>query len=327
LQGRENSELKYSVIIPVFCEAESLEEICIRNWEVFQGLKEENTFELIFVDDGSTDDSINVLKRLCEQHVFMRAILLRKNQGKSMALTTGFRAAKGSYIITMDGDLQDQPEEIPRLISKMQEGYELVCGWKQKRYDSKFRVFGSKVFNYIVSYFGKLKLHDYNCGLKLYKKNLTERLFVYGQYHRYIPLIAHLQGFSVCEIPVKHKQRKYGVSKYPAFRYQGSFDLFSILFIYKYKFTPLYFFGILGFSLIIPSLLIIAWLVSQHLLFLLGIVSVGQLLTRPLLILSVTLTIAGLNIFLTGFVCDFILHHQIKNNISQFIELNIEMEL
>lgn len=316
--------MEYSVIIPVFNESESFTELIGRLAKVFKSVGKENSFEIIFVDDGSTDSSKEILRNLCLQQACVRAIFLRKNSGKSFALNAGFIHAKGNFIITIDGDLQDRPEEIPRLIKKINEGYDLVSGWKKGRQDGIIRVLGSWIFNRVVSSFGGFRLHDFNCGFKIYKAEVFKSIFVYGQYYRFIPLLAHFLGFKVAELRILHDKRKYGVSKYSTFRYQGFFDFLSILFIYKYRFSPLYFFGTLGLFFIIPSSLVVFYLVGWHIVYLLGLGKGHILANRPLLAFSLTICLLGMQIFLTGLVCEYILHHQGNKRVAVYIDNLIE---
>lgn len=316
--------MEYSVIVPVFNEAESLVELCDRIHKVFESIDKNETFEILFVDDGSTDSSKEIIKELCSERPYIKSIFLRKNFGKAMALTAGFIHAKGKAIITIDGDLQDNPEEIPRLIEKLNDGYDVVSGWKQKRHDSFVRVGGSWLFNRVVSYFGGIKLHDFNCGFKIYKADVIKNICVYGQNHRFIPLLAHFMGYKVTELPVTHSRRKHGFSKYPIVRYQGFFDLLSILFTHKYKFSPLYFFGALGLLFIVPSFATIFYLMFRHTLFVLGFGDNYISRITFLLPLSTTIGIVGVSVFLTGFVCDFILHHISNARIIDLVESIIE---
>ena len=319
---------EYTVIVPIYCEAESIAELCDRIFKVFHSMNKASDFEVLFIDDGSTDSSKEIIKKLCGERSYIKSIFLHKNFGKASALTAGFMHAKGKAIITIDGDLQDSPEEIPRLIEKLNKGYDVVSGWKQKRHDSFMRIWGSWLFNRIVSYFGGIKLQDFNCGLKIYKADVIKNISVYGQNHRFIPLLAHLMGYKVTELPVSHSKRKYGFSKYPIFRYQGFFDLLSILFTHKYRFSPLYFFGIVGFLLIIPSFITIFYLIFRHVLFVLGFGDNYIAKISLLLPLSTTICVLGVNIFLTGLVCDFILHHYTrKNGIAYLLESIIEEKI
>ena len=314
--------MEYSLLIPLYNEEPSLEELCERIFAVFNDMRRSD-FEIIFVDDGSTDGSRNVLRKLTSQHGNIKGIFLRKNFGKAHALVAGFNHALGKHIITMDADLQDRPEEIPKLIKKILEGYDLVVGHKQNRKDSKIRAWGSWLFNKTVSYFGGLKLNDFNCGYKICKAQVFQNITVFGQYHRFIPLLAHYSGYKVAEVPIKHAKRSYGISKYSTFRYHGLFDLLSILFTYKYKLSPLYFFGVLGGCFAIPSFITLSYLAFRHTLFILGLGENYISQITLLLPLATTVCILGVNIFLTGFVCDFILCHR-ADEINKSIELTIE---
>ncbi len=318
--------MEYSVVIPVYCEAESIEELCDRIFKVFDAIGKNKDFEIIFVDDGSADSSRIILKRLQSERPYIRVIFFRKNVGKTVALMTGFLHAKGNLIITIDGDLQDNPEEIPMMVKKINEGYDLVSGWKQRRKDGLIRVLGSKLFNWLVSCLGGIKLHDVNCGFKIYKADIIRNIPMYGQYHRFAPLLAHFMGFKVAEIQVSHNKRKHGFSKYPAIRYEGFFDLLSILFTYKYKFSPLYFFGMVGCVFIIPSIAIILSIAYHHALFVVGLGEDYISKTRLILPMAIAGLLSGINIFLTGFVCDFILYHQSKRRFAEFMESMIEKE-
>lgn len=316
--------MEYTVIVPIFNEAESIRELCDRVESVFVSMGKGHDFEILFVDDGSTDNSRKILKDLSLDRSYLRSIFLRKNFGKSLALTAGFMRVESDFVITMDGDLQDRPEDIPKMVAKLHEDYDLISGWKQKRQDSKLRVWGSWIFNRVVSYFGGIRLHDFNSGFKVYRSKVIKTISVYGQNHRFIPLIAHFAGFKVAEIKISHDKRRYGVSRYPAFRYQGFFDLLSILFTYKYRFSPLYFFGGLGSLLIIPSGISILYLTFRHILFVLGIGENYMSRITLLLPLSTTFCLLGVSIFLTGFLCDFILFHQNRETFLNSVDSLIQ---
>ncbi len=316
--------MEYTVIVPVYNEEKSLVELCDRVYKTFEVMGKSKDFEILFVNDGSRDLSKEILKKLCIEKTYVKSLFLRRNNGKALALMAGFLYSKNNIVITIDGDLQDKPEDIPIMIEKLNEGYDLVTGWKQKRQDSLVRVLGSRLFNLVVSYFGGLKLHDFNCGFKIYRAEVVKKILVYGQYHRFIPLLAHFMGFKVTELPISHCKRKHGGSKYSVFRYQGLFDLLSILFMYKYRFSPLYFFGALGLLLIVPSFATIFYLMFRHTLFVLGLGDNYMSRITLLLPLSTTICIVGVSIFLTGFVCDFILHHISKARIIDLVESIIE---
>lgn len=316
--------MEYTVIIPAYNEADSLKELCTRILGAFRSIGKESAFEIFVVNDGSTDDTPDVLKDLESKNKFIKSVTLRKNMGKSFALTAGFLNTNSDYIITMDADLQDSPEDIPAMISKIGQGYDLVTGWKQDRQDSVVRVMGSKAFNSMVSHVGGVKLHDFNCGFKIYRLKVIKNISVYGQHHRFIPLLTSFMGFRVAEMPISHTRRKYGKSKYRTFRYQGFFDLLSILFTYKYRFSPLYFFGVLGMIFILPSLAVLFFIVVKHIIFVIGMGEdyIGK--ARLLLPLSFTVLLSGINIFIAGFVCDFILYHQSRKRSAELMENMIE---
>ncbi len=311
-------------MVPVYNESQSLVELSDRVFNVFRSMGEENKFELIFVNDGSTDDTGGILRKLCADKQHIRSIFLRKNFGKTTALTAGFIHAKGDLIITIDGDLQDVPEDIPKMIKKINDGYDMVSGWKQGRQDSIIRIWGSWLFNIVVSFIGGIRMHDFNCGFKIYRASVINNITVYGQHHRFIPLIAHFLGFKVTELRIAHKKRAHGKSKFHAFRYLGFFDLLSIAFTYKYQFSPLYFFGMLGLLLTAPSFAVICFLTVKHILFVLGMGDNYMAKITLLLPLSTTVCLVGVNIFLAGFVCDFILCHRSKNSIKSNTEGLIE---
>lgn len=318
--------VEYSVIIPVFNESKSLCELLERISSVFQLMNKKGQFEIIFVDDGSTDDSRQILREFSQAKSYVRSIFLRKNFGKSFALTAGFIRSTGSYIITLDGDLQDRPEEIPKMISKINEGYDLVTGWRERRRDSFLKRWGSWWFNLVVSWCGGIRLHDSNCGFKVYKANVAKTIAVYGQQYRFIPLLAHFSGFKVAEVIIDHDSRKYGNSRYPTIRYQSFFDLLSILFIYRFRFSPLYFFGIIGGLLVVPSTLVILYLGGCQIFYLVGLGEHFNVLTqnRPIFAVSLTMCLIGIQIFLTGLVCEYLLYHQWDRRVVNLMESFVE---
>tara|TARA_Y100000294_G_scaffold148600_1_gene145041 strand:- start:107 stop:1138 length:1032 start_codon:yes stop_codon:yes gene_type:complete len=314
----------YSVIVPVYCEAESIVELVDRIGEVFEKMGEGNNFEIVIVDDGSSDNTPNVAAGLCRERDYVCMVRLRRNCGKSIALMAGFKCALGGTIITIDGDLQDHPEDIPKLLEKLNEGFDVVSGWRQKRKDTLGRRIGSRLYNVVVGWVSGLRLHDHNCGLKAYTKRAVASLCIYGQYHRYTPLLAYIVGFKVTEVPVENSFRKYGYSKYRTFRYQGFLDLLSISFTHKFGSSPLHFFGVVSLILVIPSFsLLFYWLVS-HMSFLIGFRQELMLFPRPLLSLALMVFLLGVVIFLVGFICDFVLYHVIRSNIDNVVALQID---
>ena len=238
--------MEVSVIIPVFNEKESLEEL---TRELKVNLVEYKLWEVIFVDDGSSDGTTEWLTKFCSENQNFKLLQFFRNYGKSAALNEGFRFSKGKYVITMDADLQDDPSEIKNLISKMEEGFDLVSGWKKTRLDPVNKRIPSKVFNFVTRFMTGVKIHDFNCGLKGYKKAVIKSIEVYGGHHRYIPAIAGQKSFKITEIVVNHRPRKFGETKYGGSRiFHGFFDLITILFLNRYTQQPLHLFGSFGIS-------------------------------------------------------------------------------
>jgi len=247
-----------SVIVPVLNEEGSLKKFYM---ETSNSLSEYSTWEIIFIDDGSDDDSYKIIRELVE--IDSRVIVIRfyKNFGKADALSEGFNKAKGDIIITIDADLQDDPAEIPQLIAKIQEGWDLVSGWKKDRKDPASKRISSIIFNYITRLFTGISIHDFNCGLKAYRRRVVKAVDIYGGLHRYIPALASQQGFSITEIAVNHRLRQFGETKYGGNRFfHGFFDLFTMLFISKFLNRPLHFFGFIGLILIISGIVINVYL-------------------------------------------------------------------
>lgn len=235
-----------SIVIPTYNERESLAELVTALKEV---LKSQNKWEVLFIDDGSTDDSIELLTKVVTSESNFKLIQLHRNYGKSAALAEGFKVAEGDYIITMDADLQDDPKEIPNLISKLEEGYDLVTGWKKNRKDPWTKRFPSKIANFVTGLITGVKVHDMNCGLKIYRRAVVKSIDIYGGRHRYIPALAGQKRFRIAEIPVQHHKRQYGVTKYGGSRlFHGFFDLITILFLNRYTEKPLHLFGLFGLS-------------------------------------------------------------------------------
>ncbi|MDA0998765.1 MAG: glycosyltransferase family 2 protein, partial [Proteobacteria bacterium] len=244
--------VRYSVLVPVYNEEGSILELTRRLHETFAALGAPSSFEVIFIDDGSTDGTVTVLDELASADSRVRVVRFRRNSGKSLALMAGLQHVQGDIVITIDGDLQDDPADIPLLLAALDRGYDLVTGWRQNRQDLRSRKLGSRIFNRTVSWATGLDLNDLNCGFKAFTKDVASQLCLYGDYHRYIPVLAHINGFRVTETPVKNDARKYGTSKYRTFRYQGFFDLLSLLFIYRYGMNPMHFFGVISLFLIVP---------------------------------------------------------------------------
>ena len=315
----------YSVVVPAYNEAASLPELCARIDAVFAGQFENaQSYELIIISDGSTDSSRQVLSELKEKYSSLRPVHLRRNVGKSLALMTGFLKTRGSIVLTLDADLQDCPEDIPLLVDKIKSGFDLVSGRRIDRKDTWARRLGSRLFNRTSQHFTGLKIHDLNSGFKAYRAEVAQKLTIYGQFHRYIPLLAHQAGFKVTECSVRNMPRMHGSSKYPTFRHVGLMDLLSITFTHQYNMSPLHFFAKIAAIFVIPSALIIIYLILGYILSLFGLWDGVLLGPRPLLSMSLSMFLIGVNIFLTGFVCDFILSHTIQNRIKVLCDVNIE---
>jgi glycosyltransferase involved in cell wall biosynthesis len=325
LSGTKHKNLRQidgpiSVVVPAFNEADSLEELLTRLKKVLVGVPH----ELIIVDDGSTDGTVQFARKKIKTDPSMKVLVLRRNLGKSMALAVGFESSLYPIVVTLDADLQDRPEDIPSLIVKLNEGYDLVSGQRVQRHDGLIRKSVSWLFNRVVSRLTGLKFKDLNCGLKAYRSEVVKTVPVYGQFHRYIPLLAHMAGFKVTEEAVTNEARKYGESKYKAFRYGGIWDLFSILFTYNYKFRPLHFFAQLSLFFLIPSSLIILYLVTGYFYWWFGgMVDQPVLFMRPLLSISLTMFVVGAFVFVSGFICDFILHHVVSSKISHISSTSV----
>ncbi len=285
-----------TILIPVFNEAESLKELYGEIVNSVSKLKK--TYEVIFVNDGSTDRSQVVLEKLQKNNrKIVRIIELRRNFGKAAALDAGFRVSRGKVIVTLDSDLQDDPKEISVFLKKLEEGYDLVSGWKVNRKDSFIKNKTSKIFNYFANRISRVELHDYNCGYKAYKKELVDDLVLYGELYRYIPVLAASLGYKVTEVPVNHRVRKYGITKYGPIRFiNGALDLITVFFLTRFRVRPLHLFGYISLVFFLVGFLISLYLSFRHFAF---DESIGN---RPLLLLSVMLIIIGIQIGVTGLV-------------------------
>ncbi len=283
-----------SVVIPVRNEEANVRHLLAALRKVLQCFE----YELIFVDDGSTDSTLSVILSFKTRNV--RVVELRRNFGKAVALQAGFSRASGKYVITMDGDLQDDPVEIPRFLAKLNEGYDLVSGWKVRRKDPLSKTLPSRVFNVLTSVVTGVKLHDFNCGFKVYRREVVKALHLYGELHRYIPALANWKGFRVAEIPVLHHPRKYGRSKYGVSRlFKGLFDLITVRYLTHYSDRPLHLFGAIGLLLFMFGFAAGVYLTY---LWFFDVV----IWNRPLLILSVLLMILGVQFFFFGLIAEMI---------------------
>jgi glycosyltransferase involved in cell wall biosynthesis len=313
-------EVAFSIVIPVMNEVQSVrilfEKLSAQLEQVGQ------RYEIIFVDDGSADDTFGELRKLYDEHPdVMRVIRFRRNFGKTAALVAGFSRCRGSIIFTMDGDLQDDPQEIPRFLAKLDEGYDLVSGWKFPRLDPFSKTFPSRIFNWLVRKMTGVHLHDINNGFKAYRREVIEDpyLKLYGDFHRFIPVIAESRGFRVTEIKVHHYPRQFGVSKFGARRFaRGLIDLLNILFLTTFLRTPLRLFGPLGFWTMVLGFLVDLWVVmSSH------FIDHQPIHIHPMLFVGILLMIFGLQFFLTGLQSEMIRHYAFQRG----EEYNIRQEL
>lgn len=300
--------MNISVVIPLYNEEESLQELFL--WIKKVADAHQYVYEVIFIDDGSTDQSWQVVESLAAQHPEVKGIKFRRNYGKSPALYCGFEAAQGDVVITMDADLQDSPDEIPELYNMIvNEGYDLVSGWKKKRYDPVFtKNLPSKLFNATARKVSGVKLHDFNCGLKAYRKQVIKTIEVYGEIHRYIPYLAKSAGFSkIGEKEVQHQARKFGQSKFGFNRFvNGYLDLLTLWFLSKFGVKPMHFFGVLGSLMFILGLLAVMAVGAGKLYAIYKGVRAPLVTDSPYFYLSLVAMILGTQLFLTGFLGELI---------------------
>jgi glycosyltransferase involved in cell wall biosynthesis len=306
---------KISVVVPVYNERESLEEL----YEgIVKGCEAAGSgFEAVFVDDGSDDGSFDALNGIRARDDRVKIIRFKVNSGKAAALQAGFDTADGDYIVTMDADLQDDPAEITALVRAIDNGLDMVSGWKKHRRDPIIKKLPSKLFNLVVRYFSGIKLHDFNCGLKAYRSEVVRSFRIYGELHRYIPVLAKFHGFSVGEIEVRHHPRKYGHSKYGARRFVSGFlDLLTVILLTRYTLKPLHFFGSIGlgfcfFGGIINLYIVNIWIRS-------GFLNIGG--RQPLLVGGVFLFLLGVQFISTGLLAELITHSRMDKTRTYQIE-------
>lgn len=318
--------LDFSVVIPLLNEDESLVELHSRLKNVFDTKFSNEKYEIIFVDDGSIDDSWAVIKNLALKHTEVKAIKFRKNYGKAQALNAAFRKANGDIIITMDADLQDFPEEIPRLIDSLKgNNLDLVSGWKQNRQDPVLtKNIPSKLFNLVAQKTSGLKLHDFNCGLKAYKKIVAKSIFLRSDMHRYIPVIAKNLGYSkIDEIKVQHTARKHGNSKFGNSRFiNGFLDLITLWFVSKFGHRPMHFFGAAGMLMFTIGFFTSAYIGVKKLALLYSQIPAKLVTTDPWFYIALTSMIIGSQLFLTGFIGELIVRNK-ENSDNYLIETEI----
>jgi glycosyltransferase involved in cell wall biosynthesis len=290
-----------SVVVPVHNEERSVALLYDELRSALEPVASE--WEAIFVDDGSTDGTFGALTRLHNGADNVRVVRLRRNFGKAAALVAGFDQARGETVVTIDGDLQDDPAEIPRLLAKLDEGFDLVSGWKTHRRDRISRRVLSRIFNRVTGAFSGVHLHDMNCGLKAYRAEVVHGLRLYGELHRFIPVLAHYRGFRIAELPVNHRPREHGRSRYGVERYlRGFLDLLTVSFIGRYRHRPLHLFGGLG--------LILGFFGTAILIYLTVLKALGNAIGhRPLLMLGVLLVVIGLQFFSLGLISEMITSH------------------
>jgi glycosyltransferase involved in cell wall biosynthesis len=296
-----------SVVVPVYNEEASLATLHGELQMVFaDGTRD--PVEFVFVDDGSRDGSWGILAALAERDPRTSAIRLRRNFGKAAALTAAFQAARGDLIFTLDGDLQDDPAEIPRFLLELDQGFDVISGWKKTRHDPWHKVYPSRVFNWFVSRLTGCRLHDHNCGYKLYRREVLDEVGIYGELHRFIPVLAHARGFRVGEIEVRHRRRRYGASKYGFSRFlKGFLDLLTVRFLTRFGQRPLHALGGIGLALCgLGSFgmlyLAVLWLVPEH-------EPIGR---RPLLFYSIALLLVGVQLLTLGILGELVTAYNIR---------------
>lgn len=301
-----------SVVVPVFNEEESLPELThwisrVMNTHGF-------SYEVILINDGSTDRSWEVIQKLSELNPHFKGLNFTRNYGKSAALDAGFKRAVGEIVITMDADLQDSPEEIPGLYEMIVGGLDVVSGWKKERHDPISKTIPSKFFNGVTRWISGIQLHDFNCGLKAYRNKVVKNIHVYGEMHRYIPLLAKWNGFpKIGEKVVQHQARKYGYSKFGLERFLNGFlDLISVSFVHRYKKKPMHFFGLLGTISFLTGFIITGWLIIEKVYGLSQGFKVREVVDQPLFFLALVAIIIGVQLFVTGFIAELMTSNQAK---------------
>jgi glycosyltransferase involved in cell wall biosynthesis len=330
-----DKKIDISIVIPVYEEEESLPELCQWIQAVMNKIKETKAdwqYEVIMIDDGSEDNSWEVIHQLAEKNSSIKGIKFNRNYGKSAALDTGFRVAQGEVVITMDADLQDSPDEVPALYQMIkEEKFHLVSGWKKKRHDPLNKTIPSKIFNRVTRLLTGIPLNDFNCGLKAYQNKVVKSIEVYGEMHRYIPVIAKWSGFKkIGEKVVEHRPRKYGVTKYGLKRFiTGFLDLLSIIFVGKFRKQPMHFFGFLGLLSWLIGGLITVWLLieKQVKLYVYNIPfkEIRDIVDQPLFFIALTAVIIGMQLFLAGFIGELIaLNAPQRNDYLIAEKVNIE---
>ncbi len=297
-----------TLVIPVFNEEETLIELKEKIINVFQ--KENMNGEIIFINDGSSDNSAKIISDLENENSEVKFVDFRFNKGKAAALQSGFNMAEGEIVITMDADLQDDPDEIPNLVNKINEGWDVVSGWKKNRKDPIGKRWPSKLFNYTTRLFSGIKIHDFNCGLKAYRNKVVKSVKVYGELHRYIPVLAAMEGFKITELVVKHHPREHGESKYGFGRlFKGLFDLITVLFLERFTVRPMHFFGMVGLLSFLAGFVVEIWMLILKFVF---NESFGTHIA--MLILGVLLLLLGVQLVSIGLIGEMLVYQSKKRN-------------
>lgn len=315
------NEIDISVIVPAFNEEESIAEL--NEWISRVMTAHGFSYEILLIDDGSTDDTWAKTKELAKINPNLKGLKFNRNQGKSAALNTGFQYASGKVVITMDADLQDSPEEIPELYRMIiEDDYDLVSGWKKKRHDPIGKTIPSKFFNYVTGKISGIKLHDFNCGLKAYKQLVIKNIQVYGEMHRYIPVISKWHGFEkIGEKVVQHQARKYGTTKYGLERFiYGFLDLISVTFVSKFRKKPMHFFGTLGTLSFLSGFFIAAYIILKKIWSIYKHEAFRDIVDQPLFYLALLAIVIGVQLFLAGFLAEMYTMANEKN--SQYLLLD-----
>jgi len=297
---------RLSIVVPAYNEAESLPELHRELVAAMPALS--MTWEVLYVDDGSRDGTDRVIETLCREDSHARGILLARNFGKSAALATGFKSVRGEYVATMDADLQDDPSELPKLFAALEGGLDLVSGWKVKRLDPISKRWPSKLFNAVTSAVAGVRLHDFNCGFKLYRREVVDALEVYGELHRFLPALSHWRGFRVGEVGVNHRARRFGQSKFGASRFVNGFlDLLTAAFISTSALKPLHVFGRIGLVFLLAGFGLGVWFVAQWL-------NGEPLRVRPLMLFGAAAVLLGIQFILMGLLGEMIAHQSARND-------------
>lgn len=315
-----SSKMEYtkdlSIVISLYNEEESLPELVSWIEEVMS--REGYSYEILMVDDGSRDASWKIVRELAANNESIRGISFRRNYGKSAALYHGFKAAEGKVVITMDADLQDSPEEIPELYRMVvEEGYDIVSGWKKQRFDNKFtKNLPSKLYNATARWVTGIRLHDMNCGLKAYRNEVVKNIEVYGEMHRYIPYLAKNAGFDkITEKPVQHQKRKYGVSKFGLERFvNGLLDLISLWFLSRFGKKPMHFFGFTGILMFLAGAVLTVWVITEKLIQQAQGLVYRPVTDQPLFYLALLAVVLGFQLFLAGFICEMVSRNSQERN-------------